>query len=315
MNEHNREAPRDVYGDLLVELGENDDIVVLDADLSGSTRTYKFGDEYNDRFFNMGISEQDMMGTAAGLASCGKICFVSTFAIFASCRALGQLRNSIAYPGLNVNVVATHAGLSARQDGATHQAVEDLAIMRAIPGMTVISPADSISSKKLIEQAVSIDGPVYVRLTRMKVPVIYNKSDRIKIGKANLLRQGKDITIIGTGYQVWKALKAADLLKSDHGIDAEVIDVHTVKPIDKDLITKSAKKTGCILTVEEHNVYGGLGSAVCEAVSEEYPVPIKRMGLNDHFGESGSAEQLMKKYGLTTEKIVKKAVNICKEQS
>jgi transketolase len=300
-------ATREAYGKVLVELGkQNEDIVVLDADLSKSTKTSSFGKVFPNRFFNMGISEQNLMGTAAGLAASGKIPFASTFAMFATGRAFEIIRNSICYPKLNVKVCATHAGITVGEDGASHQALEDIACMRAIPNMTVINPADAISAEALIYAASEYKGPVYIRLGRAKVPVIYNKEDyEFEIGKGIEVKEGQDVTIIATGIMVDKALKAReDLLKE--GISARVIDIHTIKPIDKDIIIKATKETKAIVTVEEHNILGGLGSAVAEVVVENSPVPMKMIGINDTFGESGKPDQLLEKYGLTPENIFNK---------
>jgi transketolase len=300
-------ATREAYGKVLVELGkQNEDIVVLDADLSKSTKTSSFGKVFPNRFFNMGISEQNLMGTAAGLAASGKIPFASTFAMFATGRAFEIIRNSICYPKLNVKVCATHAGITVGEDGASHQALEDIACMRAIPNMTVINPADAISAEALIYAASEYKGPVYIRLGRAKVPVIYNKEDyEFEIGKGIEVKEGQDVTIIATGIMVDKALKAReDLLKE--GISARVIDIHTIKPIDKDIIIKATKETKAIVTVEEHNILGGLGSAVAEVVVENSPVPMKMIGINDTFGESGKPDQLLEKYGLTSENIFNK---------
>ncbi len=300
-------ATREAYGKVLVDLGkQNEDIVVLDADLSKSTKTSSFGKEFPNRFFNMGISEQNLMGTAAGLAASGKIPFASTFAMFATGRAFEIIRNSICYPKLNVKVCATHAGITVGEDGASHQALEDIACMRAIPNMTVINPADAISAEALIYAASEYKGPVYIRLGRAKVPVIYNKEDyEFEIGKGIEVKEGQDVTIIATGIMVDKALKAReDLLKE--GISARVIDIHTIKPIDKDIIIKATKETKAIVTVEEHNILGGLGSAVAEVVVENSPVPMKMIGINDTFGESGKPDQLLEKYGLTSENIFNK---------
>ncbi|MDK2918497.1 MAG: transketolase [Candidatus Petromonas sp.] len=300
-------ATREAYGKVLVDLGkQNEDIVVLDADLSKSTKTSSFGKVFPNRFFNMGISEQNLMGTAAGLAASGKIPFASTFAMFATGRAFEIIRNSICYPKLNVKVCATHAGITVGEDGASHQALEDIACMRAIPNMTVINPADAISAEALIYAASEYKGPVYIRLGRAKVPVIYNKEDyEFEIGKGIEVKEGQDVTIIATGIMVDKALKAReDLLKE--GISARVIDIHTIKPIDKDIIIKATKETKAIVTVEEHNILGGLGSAVAEVVVENSPVPMKMIGINDTFGESGKPDQLLEKYGLTSENIFNK---------
>jgi len=290
----------------LAEIGHNENIVVLDADLSKSTRTDFFQKQYPERHFNMGIAEGNMMAVAAGLASCGKIVFASTFAVFAAGRAYDSVRNSIGYPHLNVKIGATHAGITLGEDGASHQMLEDIALMRAIPGMTVISPADAVSTNALVKLAAEMYGPVYLRLGRLDVPVIYDADTRFEIGKGVQLREGNDITIIATGFMVDPALKAAEMLK-DGGVSARVIDIHTIKPIDKDIIIKAAKETGAILTCEEHNVFGGLGSAVSEVVVKNCPVPMDMVGLEDTFGESGKPYELVEKYGLTPENIYNKA--------
>lgn len=303
-------ATRDAYGEALKELGKtNKDIVVLDADLSGSTKTAVFKKEYPDRFFNVGIAEQNLMGTAAGLATTGKIPFASTFAMFATGRAFEIIRNSICYPKLNVKIAATHAGLTVGEDGATHQSVEDLSLMRSIPNMTVLCPADGVEAKKAIIKASQYNGPVYIRLGRSKEPVIFNQDYNFQIGKGVELKAGNDITIIATGIMVSKALEAGKILEN-HGISARVINMSTIKPIDEDIIIKAAKETKKIVTVEEHSIIGGLGSAVAEVLVENYPVPLKRIGVEDKFGESGTAEDVLKKYGLTVENIVEKVKKI-----
>ncbi|ABY92270.1 transketolase subunit B [Thermoanaerobacter thermohydrosulfuricus] len=300
-------ATREAYGKALVELGaKNKDVVVLDADLSKSTKTADFQKVYPDRFFNMGISEQDMMVTAAGLATCGKIPFASTFAIFATGRAYEQVRNSIGYPHLNVKIAATHAGITVGEDGATHQSIEDISLMRGIPGMVVINPADAEETRQAIFAAAEHYGPVYIRLGRMAVPDIHDQNYKFELGKGEVIREGKDVAIIATGIMVAIAIEAADKLKEE-GIEATVVNIHTIKPIDKDLIVEVAKKTGKVITAEEHSIIGGLGSAVAEVLSEEYPVKIKRIGIRDEFGQSGSPKELLKHYGLTAEDIVKAA--------
>ncbi|SHE75164.1 transketolase subunit B [Thermoanaerobacter uzonensis DSM 18761] len=300
-------ATREAYGKALVELGaKNKNIVVLDADLSKSTKTADFQKVYPDRFFNMGISEQDMMVTAAGLATCGKIPFASTFAIFATGRAYEQVRNSIGYPHLNVKIAATHAGITVGEDGATHQSIEDISLMRGIPGMVVINPADAEETRQAIFAAADHYGPVYIRLGRMAVPDIHDQNYKFELGKGEVIREGKDVAIIATGIMVAIAIEAADKLKEE-GIDATVVNIHTIKPIDKDLIVEVAKKTGKVITAEEHSIIGGLGSAVAEVLSEEYPVKIKRIGIRDEFGQSGSPKELLRHYGLTAEDIVKTA--------
>jgi len=297
-------ATRDAYGKALAELGEiYEDIVVLDADLSKSTKTSDFAKKFPHRFFNVGISEQDLIGTAAGLATCGKIPFASTFAVFATGRAYDQVRTSVAYPKLNVKIAATHAGITVGEDGATHQAIEDISLMRTLPNMTVLCPSDAVLTKECVKAAVLYNGPVYIRLGRPAVPVIYDESSlRFEIGKGITLSDGDDITIIATGIMVSVAMEAKELLLKD-GINARVIDIHTIKPIDEEIIIKAARETGAIITAEEHNIIGGLGSAVCEVVSENHPVKVKRIGIRDTFGQSGSPQELMEFYGLTASKI------------
>ncbi|MEG2338880.1 MAG: transketolase family protein [Clostridium sp.] len=301
-------ATREAYGKALAKLGhKNKNIVVLDADLSKSTKTADFLKEHPDRFFNIGIAEGDLVVTAAGLSTCGKIPFASTFAMFAAGRAFEQIRNSICYPFLNVKIAATHAGLTVGEDGASHQSIEDIAIMRSIPKMTVICPADDVEAEAAIEAAAEYYGPCYIRLGRSAVPTINNNDGyKFELGKAVTLKEGSDITIVATGIMVSKALDAAKALESE-GINAEVINIHTIKPLDKDAIVASAKKTGKLLTCEEHNIIGGLGSAVAEAVSEEVPAIVRKIGVNDTFGESGKPAELLVKYGLTTENIIEKA--------
>lgn len=299
-------ATRVAYGTTLAEIGSNENIVVLDADLSKSTRTDLFQKKYPERHFNMGIAEGNMMAVAAGLASCGKTVFASTFAIFASGRAYDSVRNSIGYPHLNVKIGATHAGITVGEDGASHQALEDIALMRAIPGMTVICPSDAISTAALVKQSAEMFGPVYLRLGRLDVPVIYTEDTQFSIGKGVNIKDGKDITFIAAGFMVEPALRASEILKSE-GIDARVIDMHTIKPIDSEIIIKAAKETGAIITCEEHNIMGGLGSAVAEVVVRNCPVPMDMVGVTDTFGKSGKPAELVNKYGLTAENIVEKA--------
>jgi transketolase len=308
-------ATRDAYGKALVELGEkNKNIVVLDADLSKSTKTADFSKHYPERFFNMGISEADMMSTAAGLASCGKVPFASTFAMFAAGRAFEQVRNSICYPKLNVKVAATHAGITVGEDGASHQAIEDVSIMRSIPNMVVISPSDGVETRAAVIAAAEHYGPVYLRLGRLAVPVIYEDKDfKFEIGKAITAREGSDVTIIACGIMVSRAVEAAEILKSE-GINAGVIDMHTIKPIDRDAVVKAAKETGAIITAEEHSIIGGLGSAVAEVISEEAPAILRRVGIKDVFGQSGQPEELMNLYGLTAGRLVEEARNILKRK-
>ena len=298
-------ATREAYGKALVELGrENKDVVVLDADLSKSTKTAEFAKEFPERFFDMGIAEADLMTTAAGLSTCGKIPFASTFAMFASGRAFEQIRNSICYPDLNVKIAATHAGITVGEDGASHQSVEDVSLMRSIPNMTVICPCDDVETKAAIKAVSIYKGPVYIRLGRLAVPTVNDPENyNFEIGKAIKLRDGKDVSIFACGVMVNEAIKAAEELEKD-GISAEVINIHTIKPIDADAVINSAKKTGAVITCEEHSIVGGLGSAVCEVLSENYPVPVKRIGIMDLFGESGKPLELMKEYGLTDSNIV-----------
>lgn len=300
-------ATRDAYGEALKELGGiNEDIVVLDADLSGSTKTSVFKKEYPHRFFNVGIAEQNLIATAAGLATAGKIPFASTFAVFATGRAFEIIRNSVAYPKLNVKIAATHAGLTVGEDGATHQALEDISLMRSLPNMLVLCPADAVETKKCIYKAVEHNGPVYIRLGRSKVPVIFDDNYEFEIGKGVLLKDGNDITIIATGVMVSKALEAAEELEKE-GISPRVINMPTIKPIDKDIIIKAAKETKGIVTVEEHSIIGGLGSAVAEVLVENHPTHMERIGTMDTFGESGDGGELLNKYGLNVENIVNKA--------
>ncbi len=300
-------ATRESYGNALAELGkEKEDLIVLDADLAGATKTGVFKKAFPDRFVDCGIAECDMAGIAAGLATCGKVPFMSSFAMFAAGRAYEQVRNSIGYPHLNVKIGATHAGISVGEDGASHQCLEDLALMREIPGMVVINPSDDIEAKAAVRAAYEHEGPVYMRFGRAAVPVINDNADyKFEIGKGVLLKEGKDLTIIATGLCVPEALGAAELLKAK-GIDAEVINIHTIKPLDEELVLTSAKKTGRVFTAEEHSILGGLGSAVAEVLSEKCPTKLTRIGVNDVFGESGPAAELIHKYGLDAEGIAKK---------
>jgi transketolase len=301
-------ATRESYGDALVEFGAvYQDILVLDADLSTATKTAKFKKKFPDRHINCGIAECNMMSVAAGLASTGKIVFASSFAMFAAGRAFEQVRNSIGYPHLNVKIGATHAGLSVGEDGATHQCCEDIGLMRTIPGMVIINPADDIEARAAVEAAIKYNGPVYLRFGRLAVPVINDKPGyHFEIGRGIELASGKDITIIATGLMVIEALKAKEMLATE-GIDARIVNIHTIKPIDRDIIAKAAKETGVIVTAEEHNIIGGLGSAVCEVVAEECPVPVVRVGVEDVFGKSGTATAVLEYFGLTAENIAKKA--------
>ena len=306
-------ATRESYGNALVEVGKkNPNVIVLDADLANATKTNVFQKEFPDRHIDCGIAECNMTGIAAGLSTCGKIPFISSFAMFAAGRNYEQVRNSIGYPHLNVKIGATHAGITVGEDGASHQCLEDIALMRAIPGMTVIVPADDTEAKAAVHAAVDYEGPVYLRFGRAGVPVINDpESYKFEMGKGVLLREGKDVTIVATGICVASALEAAEELAKD-GIDAEVINIHTIKPLDKDIIINSAKKTGKVVTAEEHSVIGGLGSAVCDCLSENLPTPVYKIGINDVFGESGSAGALVKKYGLDGEGIAKSVAGFVK---
>ena len=296
-------ATREAYGQALVELIKNEKVVVLDADLAHATKTIEFKKACPERFFDMGISEQDMVGTAAGLAASGKIPFASSFAIFLAGRAFEQIRNSVCYPKLNVKIAATHAGVTVGEDGGTHQAVEDIALMRSIPNMVVLNPSDDVEAKAAIHAAAEYYGPVYIRLGRLATPTIHDENYKFQIGKGEVLVEGKDVAIIATGLMVAKALEAAKKLKAE-GINATVVNISTIKPLDKELIIKVAKATGKVLTVEEHSVIGGLGSAVCEVLSQEFPTKTKLIGINDTFGQSGTPSALLEHYGLTTENIV-----------
>ncbi|RDV82126.1 transketolase family protein [Ammonifex thiophilus] len=292
-------ATRDAYGKALVELGEErPEIVVLDADLAKSTKTILFKKRFPERFFDFGVAEQNMFGVAAGLAAAGKIPFCSTFAVFAAGRAFDQIRQSIAYPRLNVKIGASHAGITVGEDGASHQAIEDLALMRALPGMTVFVPADAVETFGAVRAALEIDGPVYIRLGRAPVPVIHAPDFVFRPGEAVCLREGKDATIIATGIMVAQALEAAQALAAE-GIEVRVLDMHTLKPLDVAAVVRAALETKAVVTAEEHSIIGGLGSAVAEILGEECPVPLKRVGIRDVFGESGKPEELLEKYGLT----------------
>lgn len=303
-------ATRDSYGNALVELGNKyDDFIVLDADLAAATKTGIFKKAFPERFYDCGIAEQNMISIAAGIAATGKKVFASSFAMFAAGRAFEQVRNSVAYPKLPVIIGATHAGISVGEDGATHQCCEDIALMRAIPGMTVINPADDTEAKLAVKAAYELDGPVYIRFGRLAVPVVFGDDYKFEIGKGVTLKDGNDITIIATGLMVAEALEAYETLK-EKGINARIINMPTIKPIDRDIIIKAAKETGKIVTVEEHSVIGGLGSAVCDVVCEECPVPVFKIGVNDEFGCSGPAVDLLKKFGLSAENIVATACKI-----
>jgi transketolase len=297
-------ATREAYGKALVKLGaENKDIVVLDADLSKSTQTALFAKEFPERFFNIGIAEQNLIGTAAGLAAAGKIPFASTFAMFATGRAFEQIRNSVAYPALNVKVAATHAGISVGEDGASHQSVEDIAIIRAVPNMTVLVPADATETEKAVRAAVAMQGPVYLRLGRLALPVLFDESYKFEVGKANTVREGSDVTVIACGLMVGPAIEAAEQLAAEN-IKVRVINMGTLKPIDRDVIVKAAQETGAIVTAEEHSIIGGLGSAVAEVLVQTQPAVQEMVGIKDTFGESGVPAELLEKYGLTTREVV-----------
>ncbi|WP_302629869.1 transketolase family protein [uncultured Eubacterium sp.] len=303
MSEVKKIATRESYGNALVELAkEHDDLVVLDADLAAATKTGIFKKEFPDRHIDCGIAEANMMGIAAGLSTCGKVPFASTFAMFAAGRAYEQIRNTIGYPHLNVKIGATHAGISVGEDGATHQCNEDIALMRTIPGMTIINPCDDIEAKAAVKVAYEMEGPVYLRFGRLAAPVINKEDYKFELGKGVLLREGKDLTIVATGLMVSAALEAAEKLSAD-GVDAEVINIHTIKPLDEEIIVESAKKTGKVVTVEEHSVIGGLGSAVCDALSAKLPTPVTKLGVNDIYGHSGPAVELLKEFGLDGEGI------------
>lgn len=297
-------ATREAYGKTLVELVENKDIVVLDADLAGATKTAMFKKACPERFFDMGIAEGDMMGTAAGLAVSGKIPFASTFAIFAAGRGFEQIRNSICYPNINVKIAATHAGVTVGEDGGSHQAIEDISLMRSLPNMVVLNPADAVEARQMVLAAAEYVGPMYLRFGRAATPVIHDESYKFELGKGEVVKEGKDVSIIATGIMVAKALEAAEILKAE-GIDAEVINISTIKPLDNELVLASAKKTGKVVTAEEHSIIGGLGSAVCELLAEEYPVKVTRIGVKDVFGQSGTPAALLEHYGLTAADIVK----------
>ncbi|KUG03864.1 transketolase, c-terminal section [hydrocarbon metagenome] len=307
-----KQATREAYGKALLELGqEHQDIVVLDADLSKSTKTAEFAGVFPERFINAGIAEQNLMGMSAGLAAAGKVVFASTFAVFAAGRAFEQIRNSIAYAELNVKICATHAGITVGEDGGSHQSVEDVALMRSIPGMCVVVPADGTSTRQILRDLYQRSGPAYLRLGRLAVPNIYDEELQLQIGRGIELKDGKDATIIGCGIMVEKALQASAILAGE-GIMVSVVDMHTIKPLDQELVIKKAKETGAILTVEEHSIIGGLGSAVCEVVSEYCPVPVLRLGIEDQFGQSGSPDELLQHYGLTVDKIAQKVRNLLK---
>lgn len=304
MNIEEKIATRQSYGEALLELGkENKDIVVLDSDLSTATKTSIFAKEFPKRFFDMGIAEQDMMGTAAGLATCGKIPYASTFAMFAAGRAYDQIRNSICYPNLNVKICATHAGITVGEDGATHQMLEDIGMMRALPNMTVISTSDDIQTKWAIKEISKLNGPVYVRLSRLATPIIYEKNEKFEIGKAVQIGKGTDCTIFATGVTVAEAIKAKETLEK-MGIYVRVVDIHTIKPIDKDLIIRCAKETEKLISVEDHGIIGGIGTAISDVLTEHYPKKLIKLGVHDSFGKSGKAEELMHYFKIDAQAIV-----------
>ena len=304
MDENIKKATRQSYGEALLELGkENEQIVVFDADLASATKTNLFAKEFPNRFFDMGIAEQNMISTAAGMATCGKIPYASTFAVFAAGRAYDQIRNSVCYTKLNVKICATHAGITVGEDGATHQMIEDISLMRTLPNMTVISTSDDIQTKWAVKEISKLNGPVYLRLSRLATPVIYDENQKFEIGKAVQIGEGTDATIFATGVTVSEALKAQEELKIK-GIDVRVVDIHTIKPIDRDIIVKCAKETKRLISIEDHNIIGGLGSAISEVLADEYPVKLTRLGINDTFGKSGKATELMEYFGITANDIV-----------
>ena len=302
-------ATREAYGAALKELAQNENIVVLDADLGKATKSIEFKNIAPERFFDMGIAESDMIGTAAGLATCGKIPFATTFAMFAAGRAFEQIRNSVAYPNLNVKIAVTHAGVTVGEDGGSHQAIEDISLMRSIPNMVVINPSDAVEAKQAVYAAAEYYGPVYIRFGRAATPVIHDENYEFKLGKGEILREGKDVAIIATGIMVSKALEAAEALSKEN-IEATVVNISTIKPLDTEMIVSLAKKTGKVVTAEEHSIIGGLGSAVAEVLSEECPVKLKRVGLKDVFGQSGTPDELLEYYGLTSKDIVEAVKSI-----
>ena len=302
-----KKATRQSYGETLEKLGEKySDIVVLDADLATATKTINFAKKFPERFFDMGIAEANMMSTSAGMATTGKVPFASTFAVFAAGRSYDQIRNSICYPNLNVKICSTHSGITVGEDGATHQMLEDISMMRTLPNMKVLSPADDIETKWAIEEAYKQKGPVYVRLSRLATPIIYDENQKFEFGKMIQIGNGIDATIFASGDVLAEALKAKEILAKTKGIDIRVVDVHTIKPIDEDMIVKCAKETKRLISIEDHNVIGGLGSAISEVLTSKYPAKLERMGINDEFGRSGKAEELVEFYGLSAEKIVEK---------
>jgi len=305
MDLENKKATRKSYGEALLELGKNNkDVVVLDADLSGATKTNIFAKEFPERFFDIGIAEANMIGTAAGFATCGKIPYASTFAVFAAGRSYDQIRNSVCYPNLNVKICATHSGITVGEDGATHQMIEDISMMRTLPNMTVISTSDDIQTKWAVEEISKIKGPVYLRLARLATPVIYEENQKFEIGKALQIGDGTDGTVFATGVTVVEAIKAKEELEKQ-GVNIRVIDMHTIKPIDEEIIIKCAKETKKLISIEDHNIVGGLGAAIAEVLIEKYPIKLIRLGIKDTFGKSGKAEELMKYFGITSEDIIK----------
>ena len=313
MSEVKKIATRDSYGNALAELGkEHENLVVLDADLAAATKTGVFKKAYPERFIDCGIAEANMTGVAAGLSTCGKVPFISSFAMFVAGRAFEQVRNSIGYPHLNVKIGATHAGITVGEDGATHQCNEDIALMRTIPGMVIINPADDVEARAAVKAAYEYEGPVYLRFGRLALPIIHNESSyKFEIGKGEILRDGKDVTIVATGAMVSNSLEAAEKLAAD-GIEAKVINIHTIKPLDEELVVVAAKETGKVVTVEEHSVIGGLGSAVCDTLAQKAPTQVMKIGMNDTFGDSGPAVELLKKYKLDAESIYEKIKNFVK---
>ena len=304
-------ATREAYGNTLAELKDNENVVVLEADLGHATKSLKFKEVCPQRFFNMGIAEADMIGTAAGLAACGKVPFASTFSVFATGRAFDQVRNSVCYPNLNVKIVGTHAGITVGEDGGTHQAIEDIALMRSLPNMSIVVPSDDVEARAAVLAAAAYKGPMYLRMARVASPTYHNDSYVFTLGKGEIIREGSDLTIIACGLMVMKAMEAAEQLAKE-GVSVRVNNMHTIKPLDHKLVIESAEKTGKIITVEEANILGGLGSAVCETVSEYCPVPVKRIGVRDIFGKSGNPDKLLQEYGLTAEHIIEEARKLCK---
>ena len=304
-------ATREAYGNTLAELKDNENVVVLEADLGHATKSLKFKEVCPQRFFNMGLAEEDMIGTAAGLAACGKVPFASTFSVFATGRAFDQVRNSVCYPNLNVKIVGTHAGITVGEDGGTHQAIEDIALMRSLPNMSIVVPSDDVEARAAVLAAAAYKGPMYLRMARVASPTYHNDSYVFTLGKGEIIREGSDLTIIACGLMVMKAMEAAEQLAKE-GVSVRVINMHTIKPLDHKLVIESAEKTGKIITVEEANILGGLGSAVCETVSEYCPVPVKRIGVRDIFGKSGNPDKLLQEYGLTAEHIIEEARKLCK---